>query len=80
MFVLLVLIDRDNGMNLFERDKEQNTRDAGADSSLRDSEVRRLQQYPDNRHNQAVGHKDNDRVEQVSRKTHRDGTHDQEYK
>ena len=45
MFVLLVLIDRDNGMNLFERDKEQNTRDAGADSSLRDSEVRRLQQY-----------------------------------
>ena len=80
MFVLLVLIDCNDRMNLLQSDKEQNTCDAGADSRLRDRKIGRLQQNPNDRHNQAVGHKDNDRIKQIPRETHRDGTHDQKYK
>ena len=64
-------------MDLLERDKKQDARDPRTHSCLRDGEIRRLEQDPYDRHDQTVGHEDDDRVEQIPRECHRNRTHDQ---
>ena len=67
----------EDSMDFFQRHKEKHTGDPRSDSSFRNCQIRRFQKNPYNRHYQAVGHKNQDGIQQVPGKANRYRTHHQ---